>query len=837
MSGMDLRSSRSRSRTPFTTQEAFSKDEIIAGNNVGKTVIRTTRRTTHIIQSNKNASSSTDEVNTAREQVAESASNKKGSKSGRSLRSRIFRTSDYSSEDGDNEVSSSRTIKQNEQNQLVEDARSFANESDMPALELYRKSGRYWDVYPKTDWTYSQYSKDRVEIAPGVVAMPNMSRKTIHSLDGSSQDYSSFQSSESLYSGNVAHKNTNTDYIGSVFNGSRIEHTNTKLANQSSDDFYIHRRRTTRRSFKEIITLVFFSIFTTISTIFRYFYKTQISIFSRIHRVASTVMLWDTYLLWKTISTNKTRNLLILCLLPLLIFGGLWLLPSLGSVIYGTLTNYTINTSKSLLDHFWINSEDKLTRIERQTDVSGLVDVLNSKPGFNSFHEGESGAAKTADSNEKIVKIIEKVYVQPPSASDIASGLTKEQLETIAFAVKNSLNLNAGHSQMNTEELVKNIINSPTFVNEVNNYCSNERGGDTVKTSSSESGKWNEELLSKQQVLVNSLLKEINNMKEDIVMNNKLRSEEYARLSFSMKECCEKRPVINVDGYVLRIVTDLLNSPEFLQNQTGLNSWLQSLFLAKQDLQYHLGNLTASMDSKLASVVESNSHTLMEKVADKLVEINKKPAESIKVSSENVLGLTDENFVKKIVKEALTIYDADRTGLVDYAMESMGGQIVSTRCTEAYYHGKAVVSVLGIPLWHLTNSPRTIIKPTIAPGDCWAFQNFPGFVVLKLSGNVKIDAFSMEHISRLLLPEGKIDSAPKDFEVYGLKIENDREPVLLGSYRYEYDGDTLQFFLVEKDSQVFDMIEIRILSNHGNPNYTCLYRFRVHGKLHHDENR
>ncbi|KAH1026037.1 hypothetical protein HUJ05_010626 [Dendroctonus ponderosae] len=241
MSGMDLRSSRSRSRTPFTTQEAFSKDEIIAGNNVGKTVIRTTRRTTHIIQSNKNASSSTDEVNTAREHVAESASNKKGSKSGRSLRSRIFRTSDYSSEDGDNEVSSSRTIKQNEQNQLVEDARSFANESDMPALELYRKSGRYWDVYPKTDWTYSQYSKDRVEIAPGVVAMPNMSRKTIHSLDGSSQDYSSFQSSESLYSGNVAHKNTNTDYIGSVFNGSRIEHTNTKLANQSSDDFYIHR--------------------------------------------------------------------------------------------------------------------------------------------------------------------------------------------------------------------------------------------------------------------------------------------------------------------------------------------------------------------------------------------------------------------------------------------------------------------------------------------------------------------------------------------------------------------------------------------------------------------
>lgn len=492
-----------------------------------------------------------------------------------------------------------------------------------------------------------------------------------------------------------------------------------------------------------------------------------------------------------------------------LLFSGLWLLPSLGSVVYGTLTNYTISTSKSLLSHFWINSEGKLTRIERQADVSGPDNLLNIKTGFDSFHEGDSNSL----SNENIV------YEQTAGASYISRGLTKEQLEEIVLAVRNSLNLDAGNSQTKTEELVKN---------EVNNYCKNEPNGGTMKTSSAESGKSNEE------VIVNSLLKEINNMKEDIVKINKLRSEDYARLSISMKKCCEKRAVINVD----RIVEDLLNSPEFLKNQTGLNSWLQSLFLAKQDLQYHLGNVTASMDSKLASVVESNSQTLMNEVAAKLVEINRKPAEPVKVSSETtVYGPTDENAVKKIVKEVLAIYDADRTGLVDYALESMGGQIVSTRCTEAYYHGKAVIAVLGFPLWRLTNSPRTIINPTMVPGGCWAFQNFPGFVVLKLSAKVKIEAFSIEHISKLLIPEGKMDSAPKDFEVYGLKMENDREPVLLGSYTYEYDGDTLQFFSVKQDNQVFDMIEIRILSNHGNPNYTCLYRFRVHGKLHYDENR
>lgn len=40
--------------------------------------------------------------------------------------------------------------------------------------------------------------------------------------------------------------------------------------------------------------------------------------------------------------------------------------------------------------------------------------------------------------------------------------------------------------------------------------------------------------------------------------------------------------------------------------------------------------------------------------------------------------------VMEIVKEALMKYDADKTGMVDHALESAGGNIISTRCTEAY---------------------------------------------------------------------------------------------------------------------------------------------------------
>ena len=39
--------------------------------------------------------------------------------------------------------------------------------------------------------------------------------------------------------------------------------------------------------------------------------------------------------------------------------------------------------------------------------------------------------------------------------------------------------------------------------------------------------------------------------------------------------------------------------------------------------------------------------------------------------------------------------------------------------------------------------------------------------------------------------------------------------------------------LQEPSARSFSYVELRIHSNHGNPEYTCLYRFRVHGNLKH----
>ena len=144
---------------------------------------------------------------------------------------------------------------------------------------------------------------------------------------------------------------------------------------------------------------------------------------------------------------------------------------------------------------------------------------------------------------------------------------------------------------------------------------------------------------------------------------------------------------------------------------------------------------------------------------------------------------------------------------------------------------------MGVPLW-LPNiwgpstNPRTAIQPGVMPGECWAFKGSEGFLVIKLSMPMKPTRFSLEHIPKTLSPNGKIDSAPKNFQVFGLEVNKDSQPQELGRYTYDQDGEPLQFFPVENEIQrPLALVELRILDNHGHEEYTCLYRFRVHGSL------
>ncbi|XP_071266267.1 SUN domain-containing protein 1-like isoform X16 [Salvelinus alpinus] len=193
-------------------------------------------------------------------------------------------------------------------------------------------------------------------------------------------------------------------------------------------------------------------------------------------------------------------------------------------------------------------------------------------------------------------------------------------------------------------------------------------------------------------------------------------------------------------------------------------------------------------------------------------------------------GMSEEH-VQLVVKNALKLYSQDRTGLVDYALESGGGSILSTRCSETYETKTALMSLFGLPLWYFSQSPRVAIQPDVHPGNCWAFQGSHGYLVIRLSMRIVPSAFSLEHIPKALSPTGTISSAPRQFTVYGLDDENQEEGKLLGSYTYQDDEDALQTYPVtEENDKAYQIIEVRVLSNWGHPEYTCLYRIRVHGQ-------
>uniref|UniRef100_A0A8D1CEX8 SUN domain-containing protein n=1 Tax=Sus scrofa TaxID=9823 RepID=A0A8D1CEX8_PIG len=248
-----------------------------------------------------------------------------------------------------------------------------------------------------------------------------------------------------------------------------------------------------------------------------------------------------------------------------------------------------------------------------------------------------------------------------------------------------------------------------------------------------------------------------------------------------------------------------------------LQKW-SSQFVSKEHLQVLLRELELG---------------ILKNVTHHLAVTKQTPAPETVVSAARGAGITGitEAQAQVLVNKALKLYSQDRTGLVDFALESGGGSVLSTRCSETFETKTALISLFGIPLWYFSQSPRVAIQPDMYPGNCWAFRGSQGYLVVRLSMKIQPSAFTLEHIPKTLSPTGNITSAPKDFAVYGLEDEYQEEGQLLGRFTYDQEGESLQMFhVLKRPESAFQIVELRIFSNWGHPEYTCLYRFRVHGE-------
>ena len=196
--------------------------------------------------------------------------------------------------------------------------------------------------------------------------------------------------------------------------------------------------------------------------------------------------------------------------------------------------------------------------------------------------------------------------------------------------------------------------------------------------------------------------------------------------------------------------------------------------------------------------------------------------------------------VERAVDTAVAVFfEADRVAKFDYALRATGASVVQGLTSEPYTPPGSVVPT---KVWHALGRDAGVgraedaISQRVGFGSCFAFEGSRGSLTVQLSSRVVPTAFTLEHIHGALcnpLHNANCSSAPRTFTVLGRRAgAPDATPVDLGSFEYDAaeNAKTVQTFAaLNDDRQAFDLATLQVTSNYGHPDYTCVYRFRVHG--------
>ncbi len=204
----------------------------------------------------------------------------------------------------------------------------------------------------------------------------------------------------------------------------------------------------------------------------------------------------------------------------------------------------------------------------------------------------------------------------------------------------------------------------------------------------------------------------------------------------------------------------------------------------------------------------------------------------------------DESDARNIVRDMLDTYAADVIGRPDFALASVGATIERRKgMTSQDYFPEEFSSN---PLWwfySVSKSAESAIDSDLTAGNCWACGiNSPSQcnLTVRLRTPITISAVSIDHISPKIALD--MQSAPKRFRVFGVReLPQGDEQVdseLLGEFEYKVNDGVddshqnapqVQTFPIERLAlEKFWWVTFQFLENYGHPEWTCVYRVRVH---------
>jgi hypothetical protein len=205
-------------------------------------------------------------------------------------------------------------------------------------------------------------------------------------------------------------------------------------------------------------------------------------------------------------------------------------------------------------------------------------------------------------------------------------------------------------------------------------------------------------------------------------------------------------------------------------------------------------------------------------------------------SASNAQRLVDE--IRRGVSSAVHGQVSASVGKPDHALYKTGARVLNhkTGWDPRYSWGKNG----GLLGWFFNNdqptrvSPNVALDPSLTPGDCWAFPAKQGNFSVRIPCSIKPTAFTIDHIPvNEALNKGTM---PRSFSIYGLLsstpdgVDYSVAVPLITNAVYSSDGATAQVFdnVANPGDQAFNAFTLAITDNYGS-DFTCLYRFRVHG--------
>uniref|UniRef100_A0A8C9BGK2 Sad1 and UNC84 domain containing 5 n=1 Tax=Phocoena sinus TaxID=42100 RepID=A0A8C9BGK2_PHOSS len=190
-------------------------------------------------------------------------------------------------------------------------------------------------------------------------------------------------------------------------------------------------------------------------------------------------------------------------------------------------------------------------------------------------------------------------------------------------------------------------------------------------------------------------------------------------------------------------------------------------------------------------------------------------------------AMSDE---QKMAQKIMKMIQGDYIEKPDFALKSIGASIDYEQTSATYNHDKARSYWNWIRLWNYAQPPDVILEPNMTPGNCWAFSGDRGQVTIQLAQKVYLSNLTLQHIPKTISLSGSLDTAPKDFIIYGMEVSPKKE-VFLGAFQFQPENIIQMFQLQNHPPRTFGAVKVKISSNWGNPRFTCLYRVRVHGSV------